>query len=150
MARETKEKEKKKKRRTKSDLKKRILEEMTVDYDDTLERNFDLAKQLFRTTMDGLVGIRVKDKLTGVEQIELYLTGKMYAKKAELSLTDDVGYKEFKEQLGMPKGSLNPWLKQLHDKNRITQLKREGVVYFRMSPNLIDDLLNRIKKKLEK
>jgi hypothetical protein len=149
LARETKGKQKKK-RRAKSDLKKRIREEMTVDYDNVLERNFDLAMQLFRTTRDGLVDIRVKDKLTGVEQIQLYLIGKMYAREGEVSLTDDVGYKEFKEQLGMPKGSLNPWLKQLRDKNKITQLKREGVVYFRMSPNLIDDTLNRIKKKLDK
>jgi hypothetical protein len=149
LARETKGKQKKK-RRAKSDLKKRIREEMTVDYDNVLERNFDLAMQLFRTTRDGLVDIRVKDKLTGVEQIQLYLIGKMYAREGEVSPTDDVGYKEFKEQLGMPKGSLNPWLKQLRDKNKITQLKREGVVYFRMSPNLIDDTLNRIKKKLDK
>jgi DNA-binding transcriptional ArsR family regulator len=137
-------------REEQKNLRKRILEEMTTDYASKLARNFDFAKQLFRITDDGLVDVLVKEELTGLEQIQVYLIGKMYAKESQLANTDEVGYKEFKEQLGMPKGSLNPWLKQLRDKNKITQLKRERNVYFRMSPNLIDDTLNRIKKKLEK
>ena len=65
-----------------NELKKRIIEEMTVDYSNALEKIFDLAKQFIRITKDGKVFILFKDKLSGKEQILLYLIGKLYAKEA--------------------------------------------------------------------
>jgi hypothetical protein len=135
---------------TKDDLKKKILSEMTVDYSSNLERNFSLAKQFVRITKDGLVDVTVKDKVTGPEQIQLYLIGKLYAKQAELTTTDEVGNRELMDQLGIPEGSLLPWLKELRDKNKIRQAKRERNVYHSMPVNLIETTMQNIEKKLHK
>jgi hypothetical protein len=135
---------------TKDDLKKKILREMTVDYSSNLERNFSLAKQFVRITKDGLVDVTVKDKVTGPEQIQLYLIGKLYAKQAELTTTDEVGNRELMDQLGIPEGSLLPWLKELRDKNKIRQAKRERNVYHSMPVNLIETTMQNIEKKLHK
>ena len=99
-------------------LKKRIIDEMTVDYSSALEKNFDLAKQFVRITKEGKLDILFKEKLTGKEQVMLYLIGKLYAKEAGLSTTDDVGNKELMDELGIPEGSVLPWLKGLRDKKR--------------------------------
>lgn len=133
-----------------SDLKKKILGEMTVNYSDNLEKNFDLAKQFVRITRDGQVDVLIKDKVTGTERIQLYLIGKMYAKEAGLATTDEVGNNELMEQLGIPIGSLLPWLKQLRDANRIKQLKREKNVYHRIPVNLIEGTLKAMEKKVHK
>ena len=76
----------------KEGFKKRILEEMTVDYANALEKNFDLAKQFIKITQEGKVDIdeNIKDKISGKEKILLYLIGKLYAKEAGFSPTDDV------------------------------------------------------------
>jgi len=100
---------------TPSELKRKIQEEMMVDYSNTLEKNFDLAKQFIRVTKEGKVDVVVKEKVTGKEQILLYLIGKLYAKEAGFSVTDEVGNKELLDELGVPQGSLLPWLKALRD-----------------------------------
>lgn len=133
-----------------NDLKKKILSEMTVDYSGNLEKNFNLAKQFVRITSEGLVDVIVKDKVTGPEQIQIYLIGKLYAKQAELTTTDEVGNRELMEQLGIPVGSLLPWLKELRDKNRIRQSKRGKNVYHSMPANLVENTLQSIEKKLRK
>lgn len=135
---------------TKGDLKKKILSEMTVDYSNNLEKNFNLAKQLVRITSEGLVDVMVKDKVTGPQQIQLYLIGKLYAKQAELATTDEVGNRELMEQLGIPEGSLLPWLKELRDKNKIRQVRRERNVYHSVPVNLIENTLKIIQKKVQK
>ncbi len=134
----------------KTDLKKKILGEMTVDYASTLEKHFDLAKQFIRITRDGRVDVLVKDKLSGTEQIQLYLIGKIYAKESGLTTTDEVGNNELMEQLGIPIGSLLPWLKSLRDASKIKQAKREKNVYHRIPVNLIETTLNAVEKKLHK
>ena len=93
----------------KNNLKQKIINEMTVDYFNTLEKNFDLAKQFIRITKEGKVDILQKDMLNGTELISLYLIGKLYAKEAGFSATDDVGNSELMNELGIPKGSLLPW-----------------------------------------
>lgn len=135
---------------TKDDLKKKILSEMTVDYSNNLEKSFNLAKQLVRITSEGLVDVMVKDKVTGPEQIQLYLIGKLYAKQAELATTDEVGNRELLEQLGIPEGSLLPWLKELRDKNKIRQFRRERNVYHSIPVNLVENTLKAIQKKVQK
>ena len=62
-------------------LRKKIIDEMTVNYSNALEKNFDLAKQFIRITQDGKVDILHKEKFGGKEQILLYLIGKLYAKE---------------------------------------------------------------------
>jgi len=135
---------------TQNDLKKKILDEMTVDYSSNLESNFELAKQFVRITRDGKVEVLVKDKVSGKEQILLYLVGKMYAKEAGLTATDEVGNTELMEQLGIPLGSLLPWLKDLRDKNKIKQIRREKNVYHRVPVNLIESALKIVEKKVAK
>jgi len=131
-------------------LKKRIIEEMTVDYANALEKNFDLVKQFIRITKEGKIDILLKDNLTGPEQILLYLIGKMYAKEAGLSTTDDVGNQEFMDELGVPKGSLLPWLKKLRDENKIKLIKRGKYTHHNISINFIEKTLNSVGSKVKK
>jgi hypothetical protein len=133
-----------------SNLKKKIIEEMAVDYSSALEKNFDLAKQFIRITKDGRVDILPKDRLTGQEQILLYLIGKLYAKEAGFTATDNVGNKELMDELGIPEGSLLPWLKNLRDENNIKQVKKERYVYHFILINLVERTLKNIEKKLSK
>ncbi len=131
-------------------LKKKILDEMTVNYADNLEKNFDLAKQFVRITKEGKVDVLVKDKVSGKEQIMLYLIGKIYAKEAGLAETDEVGNDEMMQELGIPVGSLMPWLKDLRDKNIIRQIRRERKVYHTVPVNQIEAILTALEKKLKK
>lgn len=132
----------------KSDLKKKILDEMTVDYASTLEKHFAIAKQFIRITRDGRVDVLLKDKVSGTEQVQLYLIGKIYAKEAGLAATDEVGNTELIEELGIPIGSLLPWLKLLRDGNKVKQEKHDKNVYHRMPVNLIEVALKNVEKKL--
>src|SRR2546427_9066569 len=110
-------------------FKKKILEEMTVDYSNTLEKNFDLAKQFVRVTKDGHVDVLIREKIGGRDQILLYLIGKMYAKEAGLAPSDEVGNEELERELRIKTGSLLPWLKELRDANKVKQIRRERNVY---------------------
>src|SRR2546425_1962513 len=102
-------------REPKTNLKTKILEEMTVNYSDNLEKSFDTAKRFIRISSEGKIEIRVREKLNGKDQILLYLVGKLYAKEGGLSLDEYVGNAELLDQLGFPVGSLLPWLKELRD-----------------------------------
>lgn len=133
--------------KSKSSLKKKILEEMSIDYANALEKNFELAKQFVRITSDGKVDVLVKDRLTGKEQILLYLIGKLYAKEAEATTTEYVGNKELLNELGIPIGSLLPWLKNLRDKNKIKAIKKG---YHKIPINLVEKVLKSIEKKIKK
>jgi hypothetical protein len=127
-------------------LKQRILEEMSVDYANALERNFELAKQFIRVTSGGKVEVLVKEQLNGKQQILLYLIGKLYAKEAELNSSESAGNKELTEELGIPMGSLLPWLKDLRDQNKIKSVKTG---YHQISVNLIEKTLKEIEKKVK-
>lgn len=131
-------------------LKQKIIEEMTVDYANALEKNFNLAKQLIRITKDGKVDVIVKDKLTGKENILLYLIGKLYAKEAELTATNDVGNQELMDELGVPKGSLFPWLKDLREENKINPITRGKYTYHAIALNVLEKTLKEIIKKVSK
>jgi hypothetical protein len=133
-----------------ANLKKRIIEEMTVDYASALERNFDLAKQFIRITKEGKIDILFKDKLSGKEQILLYLIGKLYAKEASFVATDDVGNKEFLDELGIPSGSLLPWLKDLRDNKKIKQVKKGKNVHHGIAVNMVERTLKVIESKIKK
>jgi len=129
-------------------LKKRIAEEMMDDYSGALERNFELAKQLLRVTREGKVTVLFKEKLIGEEQIILYLIGKLYAKEAGLVEKHDVDNKELMDELGIPKGSLLPWLKNLRDKRTVKQMKKGRNVFHTVPINLVEKTLKNIEKKL--
>ena len=131
------------------ELRKKILEEMTVDYSKALEGNFNLAKQFVRLTEDGDVEILVKEKVTGQEKILLYLIGKLYAKEAGLTSSSDVGNEEFLKNLRMPEGSLLPWLKSLRDERQIRQVKRDRHTYHAVPISLVGRKLKEIDRKLK-
>jgi len=135
---------------TKNNLKQKIINEMTVDYSNSLDKHFDLAKQFIRITKDGKVDILHKDKLNGKEQILLYLIGKLYAKEASFSITDDVGNSEFLNELGIVKGSLLPWLKELRDTNKIKPIKKGKFTHHTICVNIIEKTLNNIETKMKK
>jgi hypothetical protein len=133
-----------------TDLKKKILEEMTVEYSNVLEKHFTLAKQFVRVTRDGTVDVIVKDKVPGTDRVLLYLIGKLYAKEAGLAVTDEVGNNELRGQLGVPVGSILPWLKELRDSKNVKQIKREKKVYHTVPINQIESVLKSIEKKVHK
>ncbi|MFH1382230.1 MAG: hypothetical protein ABIH70_04975 [Chloroflexota bacterium] len=135
---------------TLSTLKRKIIEEMTVDYGSALEKNFDLAKQLIRITKDGKIDVLPKDKLTGTECIILYLIGKLYAKEAELTPTDDASNSELMDELGVPKGSLLPWLKTLRDDNKIKTTTKGKLSYHVVALNVVEKSLKDMLKKVSK
>jgi predicted transcriptional regulator len=133
-----------------SELKKKILEEMTVDYSNNLEKNFDTAKQFIRVTRDGTVELNVTDQVGSKEQILLYLIGKMYAKEAGLATADDASNSELIDQLGMPIGSLLPSLKELRDDNKVRQVKHDNKVHHSIPASRIEETLTTIQRKLAK
>lgn len=137
--------------KNKGNLKQRIINEMTVDYSSALEKNFDLARQFIRITKDGKVEVLHKEKVNGIEQISLYLIGKLYAKEAGLAATDDVSNKELMDELGIPRGSLLPWQKQLRERNRIKQIKKgKKNVNHVIVTNMVEKVLKDLEKKLQK
>jgi len=131
-------------------LMERIVAEMTVDYSSALEKNFDLAKQFIRITKEGKVDLLVKDKVTGKQQILLYLIGKTYSKEARFSDTDNVGNKELLDELGLPEGSLRPWLKELREKKRIRQVKMGKYIHHAIRINMVERTLKEVEKRLKK
>lgn len=131
-----------------NNLRKRIMEEMTVDYSSALEKNFDLAKQFLRITKEGKIDVLVKDKLTGKDTILLYLIGKLYVKEAGVAVADDVGNRELMDELGIPEGSLFPWLKDLRDGNDIKQIKKGRFTHHTIALNVVEKTLKRIAKKI--
>jgi len=104
-------------------LKKRIMEEMMVDHQNILEKYFDLAKKFINITTEGIINIISEEKFSIEEKIILYLIGKIYAKEAGLVSTEEVGYKELMDNLGVLKGTIYPVIKRLRDKNKISQRK---------------------------
>ena len=131
-----------------NDLKTRIMEEMTIDYETILERNFDRAKQLLRVTQQGTVSVRSQESLTGRERILLYLVGKLYAKEAGLAATGDAGNEELVAELGMPEGSVLPALKELRDAGRVDQTRRGRFVYHMVPLDLVERTLKEIEGKM--
>jgi len=136
--------------KAKNNLKQKIINEMTVDYSNALEKNFELAKQFIRITKEGNVDVLHKDMLTGTELISLYLIGKLYTKEAGFSPTDDVGNSELLNELGIPKGSLLPWLKELRDGNKIKAIKKGRFTHHSISINTVEKTLKNIDKKIKK
>lgn len=134
----------------KQSLKRKIMEEMTVEYSSTLQKNFDLAKKFIRIAKDGRVNVLVEDKVSGKDQILLYLIGKLYAKEAGLASSDSVGSKELMNELGIPEGSLLPWLMALRKRPGIKQTKEGRRVAHYMPINLLGAVLKTIEKKLKK
>lgn len=131
-------------------LKNKILAEMTSSYTNALDKNFGLAKKFIRITSEGFVEVLVKDKISGKEQILLYLIGKVYAKEAGLSSIDEVENSELMRELGIPLGSLLPWLKSLKEENKIKPIRKGKLVNHVASINLFEKILVSIDEKLIK
>jgi hypothetical protein len=121
---------------------------MTVNYANILEKNFELAKQFIRITKEGKVDVLIRDKISGKEQILLYLIGKLYAKEAGLATSEFVNNRELMNELGIPRGSLLPWLMQLRKRPGIKQIKKGNSVEHYIPINLVERVLKQIGKKL--
>ncbi|MBN2566494.1 hypothetical protein JXB02_00215 [Candidatus Woesearchaeota archaeon] len=131
-----------------SNLKDRILKEMTVNYSNTLEKNFETVKEFIRITSDGKVDVIIKDRLTGKEQVLLYLIGKLYAKEAGLVPSAYVSKEEIMDELGVPEGSVFPWLKNLSDKRMIKKEKKGNKIFYSVAINVIEKVIKNIDKKI--
>lgn len=130
-------------------LRKKILEEMRVDYDNILSKNFDLAKRFLQITSSGTVDVIFKEQLPVQDKILAYLLGKKYAKESGLAKADTVGNDELKNELGIPEGSLLPGLKILRDKRWIKTIKKDRLTYHYLMPNLVEKVLNELKRKVK-
>jgi hypothetical protein len=129
------------------DLKQRIIDEMYTDESGVLERCFDQAKEFVQITREGGIVLAHKDRLTGKEQIMLYLIGKVYAKTAGKATGDDVGNEELATELGIPMGSLRPWLKALRDANMVKSIRKNRHTNHAVQLNVVERfLLSAIKK----
>ena len=129
-------------------LEEKIKKEMTVNYDDALEKNFEMALKFIRITKKGYIDVLNKDKLSGKDSIMAYLIGKIYAQAARYSETDCVKNKELMDELGIKEGSLLPWLKSLRDKGLIKKEKIDGLVHHRIMVNQIEKTLKNLREKL--
>ncbi len=128
-------------------LEEKIKNEMISDYGNSLEKNFDLAKQLVKISRDGTVDILEKEKFSGEELILLYLIGKCYAKEAGLSQSNGVVHNELINELGKPEGSIFPWLKSLRDSKKIKQNKNAHPIEHYIPINLIEETIIKLNKK---
>ena len=129
-----------------SKLKKRIIEEMIVDHQNILEKHFDIAKQFINITTEGVINIISEEKFSTEERILLYLIGKIYAKEAGVASTEEVGFKELMDNLGILKGTIYPIIKRLRDKNKISQRKQGKLTYITIPMNLLGKLLSEMKE----
>ena len=130
-------------------LKKKIIEEMTVDHQNILEKYFDLTKEFIRITTKGSINILTEEKFKVEEKVLLYLIGKIYAKEAGLVTTEEVGYQELMDNLGILKGTIYPVIKRLRDKNKINQRKEGKITYITIPSNLIGGILSKLKNVSE-
>lgn len=127
-------------------LKDRILAEMKSDYSNSLEKNFDLAKSMLRVTAEGKTEVLLKEKRSGKEQIQLYLIGKLYAKEGGIISTSKTESDELLKELGILRGSLDPWLKSLYDENKIKKERIGNKVVYEIPINMIERTLKSIEK----
>ncbi|MBA7575840.1 hypothetical protein ES708_17676 [subsurface metagenome] len=129
------------------DLKQRILEEMTVNYSSALEKNFDYVKKFIKITSQGKIDVLVKDELNIEEQVILYLIGKLYAKEAEISETEEVTNIELSEELGLKENSLRPKISSLREQKMILTRKEGKKAYHSIKKNIIESTLKSINYK---
>ena len=128
----------------KQKFKEVIIDGMKVDYDNVLEKNFDLAKKFIRITGSGTIDIINKENLSTNDKILIYLVGKKYAKEAQLADYEGAGNKELKDELGIPEGTLLPGIKHLRDKRMIKTIKKDGLSFHNILPNLIEKVLKKL------
>ena len=131
------------------ELKERIKDQMMSSYSNSLEKNFELAKNFIRITKEGKVDVIVKDKINVKFSILLYLIGKLYSKEGSLSETEFVGSKEFMEELGLPSGTFWRSIKELKDKNKVNTKTNKGVNSYTILISSVEKVLKMIKEKIE-
>ncbi|MFX1489869.1 MAG: hypothetical protein ACFFBI_12015 [Promethearchaeota archaeon] len=129
----------------KNKLKKRIIEEMVVDHQNILEKYFDLAKQFINITTEGAINIISEERYSIEEKVLLYLIGKIYAKEAGVASTEEVGFKELMDNLGIVKGTIYPIIKRLRDKNKLSQKKQGKLTFITIPMNLVGKFLSEMK-----
>ena len=134
----------------KDELKSKILAEMLADHSDALEKNYPLAKEFVRITKEGKVDVLVKDKVSGMDKIALYLIGKRYAHRAGLASSEYVKNAELCSELGVVQNSLLPWLKWLRDGRIVEQGAREGnETSHAIALNAVERTLKTVSAKLK-
>ena len=130
----------------KTTLKERIIKEMIVDHQNILEKYFDLVKRFISISTEGSINIISEEKFSIEEIILLYLVGKIYAKEAGLVSTEEVGFKELMDNLGILKGTIYPVIKRLRDKKKISQRKEGKLTYITIPLNLLGNILSKMKE----
>jgi len=127
-------------------LKEKILSEMVVDFANQLEKNYEHAKKFIRLTQTGTIDIIEKQNYQLVDQVQLYLLGKLYSHHSGLSESAGSTNSELENELGTIGNSLRPVIKKLRDKRII---KTEGHEHY-LQVNFIDKVLNHFEKSNKK
>ena len=135
----------------KGTLKDRIVREMTIDTEGVLDRSFDKAKGIFLLDKNGKVVILSKELMNTDEKVLTYLIGKKYAVFAGYAEFDDAGTSELVNDLGIPKGTLDPAINNLKKKKRIVVSRKDGrKLLHKIADNFIEPMILQICKKFEK
>lgn len=132
-----------------SNLKEKIRKEMVVDSGNALERNYELAKRFIRITQEGFINVLNKERYTGEEKVLLYLIGKLYAKEGGLVDSEKVDNDELSRELGVPLGSLLPWIKKLRDGGLIDTKYKGKKAFHSVRLFHIEKILKRLEEKYE-
>jgi biotin operon repressor len=130
-------------------FKDRILSEMRTEHEDSLERNFDLAKSYIRITSTGKVQVLAESTMPNPQRVALYLVGKLYARKADVAADDFVTNKELQEELSLPPGSVNSAVKELRDAGILRTENRGRESAHRVNTSRIEALLKQVSRNKE-
>lgn len=132
------------------EFKERILQGMVVSHSDSIERMFEIAKKYIGVTETGKTEIKKKEGLKGQDLIMLYLIGRLYAKKANLSDSEFVDNQELIDELGVPIGSLLPWTKILRDEKKIERGNDDKIKGHKIKLNVVESFLLNLDKNFNK
>ena len=128
-------------------LKKKIIDEMTIDHSNTLENSFEIAKQFIRVTRSGSVSIIGESDVSAKDMITLYLIGKLYAAEAELSDYNAVESAELESELRLASGTIKSALKRLRDNHIIESTKVDGETRHKIRLSHLDKELDKYQSK---
>ena len=117
---------------------------MLVQHSDVIEKNYMIAKEYIGITKEGKVDVKNKESLILEDQILLYLIGKLYSERAELSSTHKVSRQELLNELGISENSIGAIIKRLKDKKLVISTKQGVEAFFEIKKNEVEKTLKRL------
>jgi hypothetical protein len=107
------------------DLRKWILDEMTIDVKDKLSVHKERVKRYIEFTEGGEIMLKESNNIPTWGRVALYMIGKLYAQYAGLTPERHVSNKELTTTLNMPEGTVKSATFKLHNEGWI--FSQEGL-----------------------